>query len=233
MTTRGQTTARRDRRVLRQLSLSLLLKQTTKNRMSAGTAPDATATITFNGALTAAAAIRAILHTNDVVRFSPEHWLVKALGDTPWVVIVDPRTWSCSQRFHDWALFRTFHVGDELLPDPANWIPIASWASQQWMLLQKAGGVPSLKMSLNEAAVARSRAAVTAPTKILIKTDIIVLVAPTTGTWFDLVVTKDLVPVTFGMPKLARILGEHRMKIGGCYSATERNAQDDRLKHLP
>ena len=46
--------------------------------MSAGTAPDAMATTTFNGALTAAAAIRAMLHTNDVV-----HWLVKAMGHTP------------------------------------------------------------------------------------------------------------------------------------------------------
>ena len=96
-------------------------------KMSAGTAPDDTATITFNG-LTAAAAIRAILHNNDLVRFAPEHWskpwLVKALGHTPWVVNVDPLTWSCSQRFHDWALFHAFHVGDDLLPDPANcgWI---------------------------------------------------------------------------------------------------------------
>eukprot|EP00900_Chrysochromulina_parva_P006386 jgi/Chrpa1/15749/Chrysochromulina_OHIO_Genome00016609-RA len=84
-------------------------------QMSAGTTPDATATITFNG-LTAAAAIRAIHHNKDLVRFAPEHWLVKALGHTPWVVNVDPRAWSCSQRFHDWALFRTFHVGDDLLP---------------------------------------------------------------------------------------------------------------------
>ena len=109
--------------------------------MSAGTAPDAMATTTFNGALTAAAAIRAMLHTNDVV-----HWLVKAMGHTPWVEIVDPRTWSCSQRFHDWALNRTLYVGDDLLPDPANsWmhVPIASWASQQmWMDLLKAGGLP-------------------------------------------------------------------------------------------
>jgi len=83
--------------------------------MSAGTAPDATATITFNG-LTAAAAIRAIHHNNDLVRFAPEHLLVKALGHIPWVVNVDPRAWSCSQRFHDWALFRTLHVSDDLLP---------------------------------------------------------------------------------------------------------------------
>ena len=84
-------------------------------QMSAGTAPDATATITFNG-LTAAAAIRAIHHNNDLVRFAPEHLLVKALGHIPWVVNVDPRAWSCSQRFHDWALFRTLHVSDDLLP---------------------------------------------------------------------------------------------------------------------
>jgi hypothetical protein len=42
--------------------------------------------------------------------------LVKALGHIPWVVNVDPRAWSCSQRFHDWALFRTLHVSDDLLP---------------------------------------------------------------------------------------------------------------------
>ena len=37
-------------------------------------------------------------------------------------------------------------------------------------------------------------------------------------------------PVTFGI--MGRILGEYRMTIGGCYNATDRNAQDDLLKQL-
>ena len=72
--------------------------------MSAGTAPDSTSVISFNRGLSAVAAIRAILLTDIVVRLAPEHWLVKAMGHTTWMVKFDARSWYSSQRFYDRAV---------------------------------------------------------------------------------------------------------------------------------
>ena len=69
--------------------------------MSAGLAPNTTSTVTYKGAPTTDVAIKAVLDSDDAVQFAPDHWIVKAMGHTPWVTRIDARTWACSQRLHD------------------------------------------------------------------------------------------------------------------------------------
>ena len=199
--------------------------------MSAGLAPNTTSTVTYKGAPTTDVAIKAVLDSDDAVQFAPDHWIVKAMGHTPWVKRIDARTWACSQRLHDWILLRTVVIADDLLPEAANWIPTAAWASQQWMDLQQAGGLTARKMESNEAAVALTRAANTAPAKILAKANTITLDAPAPASWFGHVMTKDLIPA--GTPRSGKVFGQYRTAIGGCYNATDRGQQTELINQIP
>ena len=100
--------------------LSLFLLTYSTNKMSAGTAPDATATITLDGSPTTVAAIRAMIHRNDAIRMLPEHWLAKCMGGSQWVVQISAGEYACSQRFHDWVIMRTLVIDKDLLTDPLD-----------------------------------------------------------------------------------------------------------------